>query len=101
MLSRLENIKIPFVKSNEIKFLLLFGLVYRLAIFAVYTTVTKWPDSWGFMVLSEYLLRFDLSGYNGEEKSGLCSFNFFGVWDNENYHYISIYNWNYYFSLLV
>lgn len=78
MLSRLEKIKIPFVKSNEIKFLLLFGLVYRLAIFSVYTTITKWPDSWGFMVLSEYLLKFDLSGYNGERSPGYALLIFLG-----------------------
>lgn len=78
MLNKLENIKIPFVESIEIKFLLLFGLVYRLLIFAVYTTVSKWPDSWGFMVLSEYLLKFDLTGYNGERSPGYALLIFLG-----------------------
>lgn len=78
MFKKLDAIKIPFVKSNEIKFLLLFGFVYRLLLFSVYTTITKWPDSWSFMVLSEYLVKFNLSGYTGERSPGYPLLIFFG-----------------------
>ena len=36
----------------------------------LYLKVTKVPDSWSFMTLSEYLLKFDLTDYNGERSPG-------------------------------
>lgn len=70
MFNWLDRMKIPFVKSNEVKFLLIFGLLFRAVLFAMYFTISKWPDSWSFMEMSTYLTKFDLSGYTGERSPG-------------------------------
>lgn len=70
MLDWLNRINIPFVKSNEVKFLILFGFLYRIVLFGFYFTITKWPDSWSFMNMASYLTKFDLSGYSGERSPG-------------------------------
>lgn len=67
-----------FVKNRDIKFLIVFGVFYRLFIFLNYTHVTKWPDSWGFMELSTYLLKFDLANYTGERSPGYPILIFLG-----------------------
>ena len=69
-----------FVKNRDIKFLIVFGVFYRLFIFLNYTHVTKWPDSWGFMELSTYLLKFDLANYTGERSPGYPILIFLGFW---------------------
>lgn len=61
---------ISFLNQKEVKLLLLIGFFARLILVLLYLKVTKVPDSWSFMTLNEYLLNFDLKGYNGERSPG-------------------------------
>lgn len=66
---KINNI-ISFLNQKEVKLLLLIGFMVRLILALLYLKVTKVPDSWSFMTLSEYLLKFDLTDYNGERSPG-------------------------------
>lgn len=70
MFKWIDKIYIPFVKTAEVKFLILFGFFFRALFFTLYFTITKWPDSWSFMELVPYLMKFNLSGYTGERSPG-------------------------------
>ena len=72
MLNRFRNSYLFFfTKEVEIKNLIIIGLLYRFLIFTIfYTQITKFPDSWGFVELKDYLLRFTLEKYNGQRSLG-------------------------------
>ena len=61
---------LSFLNQKEVKLLLLIGFLVRFILALLYLKITKVPDSWSFMTLSEYLLKFDLTGYNGERSPG-------------------------------
>ncbi len=61
---------ISFLNQKEVKILLLFGVFYRALLFLMYFKITKVPDSWSYMELSEYILKSDLSGYIGWRSPG-------------------------------
>ena len=93
MLNKLFQSKLFFFsKEIEIKRLVLIGFLYRFILFSVfYTTITKMPDSWSFMELSEYLLRFDLTNYNGQRTPGfplLIALGFGKMWVTVIYQFI-------------
>lgn len=64
------NNLVSFFKEKEVKRLILIGFFTRLLLALFYLKVTKVPDSWSFMTLSEHLLNFNLNGYNGERSPG-------------------------------
>lgn len=70
---------ISFLNQKEVKLLLLIGFLVRFILALLYLKVTKVPDSWSFMTLSEYLLKFDLTGYNGERSPGYPLFIALGL----------------------
>lgn len=59
-----------FTQSREIKLLVLIGALYRIVLFSVYLHSNIFPDSYGFITLGDYMLDFDLYGYNGERSPG-------------------------------
>lgn len=59
-----------FTNSLEIKLLVIFGLFFRLVLFAFYLHSTNLPDSWSFIELGDRMLRFNISGYNGQRSPG-------------------------------
>lgn len=61
---------IQFLNQREVKLLLLIGFLTRTILFLMYLKITKVPDSWSYMELSEYILRLDLSGYIGWRSPG-------------------------------
>ncbi len=61
---------LSFIKSREIKILIFVGLLFRLILSILYFNVTHYPDSDGYIKLSEYLLNFDLNGYDGTRSPG-------------------------------
>jgi 4-amino-4-deoxy-L-arabinose transferase-like glycosyltransferase len=82
LIDKLDTISIPFLKSKEVKFLVLFGFIYRFILVLFYTTVTKYPDSGGFWELADYLMNFDLSEYTGERSPGYPLLIFLGLGSN-------------------
>lgn len=80
MLNKFFSSKIFFfTKDIYIKKLVFYGLLFRFLIGAVfYTNTTIFPDSGSFMELADYLLRFDLSGYNGKRSPGYSLLIFLG-----------------------
>jgi hypothetical protein len=61
---------LSFLNQKEVKLLLLIGFLVRFILALLYLKITKVSDSWSFMTLSEYSLKFDLTGYNGERSPG-------------------------------
>jgi 4-amino-4-deoxy-L-arabinose transferase-like glycosyltransferase len=61
---------IQFLNQKEVKMLLLIGFLFRTLLFLMYLKITKVPDSWSYMELSEYILKLDLSGYIGWRSPG-------------------------------
>ena len=61
---------IQFLNQREIKLLILIGFLSRTLLFLVYLKITKVPDSWSYMELSEYILKLDFSGYIGWRSPG-------------------------------
>lgn len=61
---------IQFLNQKEVKLLLLIGFFSRTLLFLMYLKITKVPDSWSYMELSQYILRLDLSGYIGWRSPG-------------------------------
>ena len=59
-----------FIKSREIRILIFIGLLFRWILSILYFNVTQYPDSDGYIKLSEYLLNFDLNGYDGTRSPG-------------------------------
>lgn len=83
MLNNLLNSRLfSFTKSKEIKLLVLICSIFRILFFAFYLHVTKVPDSFAFMDLTERLLDFNLVDYQGERSLGYPIFLFFafGSW---------------------
>lgn len=71
MLDKLLNSKLfSFTKSKEIKLLVLISAIYRILMFLVYLHSNIFPDSYGFITLGNWMLNFDLYGYNGERSPG-------------------------------
>ena len=63
--------KVLDAKYGNIVFLCLFGFIVRAVIFFVfYTHVTIFPDSEGYIELSDYVRNLNLSGYNGIRSPG-------------------------------
>lgn len=59
-----------FIKSREIRILIIIGLLFRFILSIIYFNITQFPDSEGYIMLSEYLLNFDLNGYDGTRSPG-------------------------------
>lgn len=62
-----------FYKCKDINFIYLFaiGLLYRLLVFiGFYTHITMYPDSEGYIELSNLITSFELEGYNGQRSLG-------------------------------
>lgn len=79
MLNKLFASKLfAFTKDVYVRKLILFGLLIRFIIILFYTNVTIYPDSSGFLELSDYLLNFDLSGYEGYRTIGYPFLIFLG-----------------------
>ena len=80
MLSKILNSTLlAKINSKEIKILVVFGLLYRIIFSVFYFHITIYPDSEGYLFLSQKILNFNLSHYNGERSLGyplLISFAF-------------------------
>lgn len=61
---------LSFIKSREIKILIFVGLLFRFILSVLYFNVTHYPDSDSYIKLSDYLLNFDLHGYDGNRSPG-------------------------------
>jgi 4-amino-4-deoxy-L-arabinose transferase-like glycosyltransferase len=59
-----------FIKSREIRILIFVGLLFRFILSVLYFNVTQFPDSDSYIKLSDYLLNFDLHGYDGNRSPG-------------------------------
>lgn len=71
MLERVINIKpISFIKSKEIRKLIILGALFRIIIFASYFNVTIFPDSAGYDFLANYFIEFGLKNYDGTRTLG-------------------------------
>lgn len=66
----LQNIFFLMLKEKNVQLLVMFGFFYRLIFVLIYCNVTLFPDSEGYITLSQYLLNFDLSGYDGTRSLG-------------------------------
>ena len=68
-----------FTQDSYVKKLILIGLVFRFLLMVIfYFNTTIFPDSHGFIELANYMLRFDLSGYNGNRSPGYSALIFLG-----------------------
>lgn len=78
VISKLSSI----FKDKNIKLLIIIGILFRTLLFLLYLHVTKVPDSFKFMELTELLLDFNLKNYGGERSLGYPLFMFFafGSW---------------------
>lgn len=65
-----------FLKNKEICILVCFGVLMRLFLSILYCNITIFPDSAGYVELSNFLLDFSLSGYNGNRSPGYPFFIF-------------------------
>ena len=74
--------RFSFFNDKNIKQLLIIGFSFRALLFLLYLHVTKVPDSFKFMELTELLLDFNLKNYTGERSLGYPLFMFFafGSW---------------------
>ena len=72
----LNSFFFSFTKNRDIKLLVLIGIIYRILMFSVYLHSNIFPDSYGFITLGDWLLNFDLYGYNGERTPGYPIFYF-------------------------
>jgi 4-amino-4-deoxy-L-arabinose transferase-like glycosyltransferase len=61
---------LSFIKSREIRILIVVGLLFRLVLSILYFNVTLFPDSDDYINLSKNLLNFDLNGYDGNRSPG-------------------------------
>lgn len=60
-----------YLVQNPIRNLVFLGVLFRLFLFSIiYSTVTIFPDSGGYIELSNYIAAFELSGYNGLRSPG-------------------------------
>jgi len=59
-----------FLLQNPIRAIVLFCIISRLFIIAIYWKVTIFPDTGSYSALAEPLLKFNLSGYDGERSPG-------------------------------
>jgi len=59
-----------FIKIREVRILILVGVLFRLILTILYFNVTIFPDSDDYINLSNYLLDFDLNGYDGNRSPG-------------------------------
>lgn len=83
MLDKLLHSKLFwFTKNRDIKLLILITGFFRFILFLFFLHVTKVPDSFAFMELTERLLDFNLVNYQGERSLGYPIFLFlaFGSW---------------------
>lgn len=80
MLNTIFNSKLFFFTDDiYIKKLVFYGLLIRFLIVVIfYSHSTIFPDSIGFLELADYLLRFDLKGYNGYRSPGYSFLIFLG-----------------------
>lgn len=70
---------LPILRDKNIKWLLIIGFSFRALLFLLYLHVTKVPDSFKFMELTELLLDFNLKNYTGERSLGYPLFMFFAL----------------------
>lgn len=59
-----------FIKNREIRTLVVLGLLFRIILSLLYFNITLYLDSDGYIILSQYLLNFDLNGYDGTRSPG-------------------------------
>lgn len=69
--------RLRFIKSKEIRILIIVGLLYRFLLSLVYMNISQFPDSSSFMVLAERMLAFNLVDYTGERSPGYPLLLFF------------------------
>ena len=67
--SKLHSLN-SFLLQNPIWAIVLFSIISRLSIIALYWKVTIFPDTGSYTGLSDLLLRFNIEGYNGERTPG-------------------------------
>ena len=74
--------RLSFLSDKNCKRLLIIGFSFRAILFLIYLHVTKVPDSFKFMELTDLLLDFNLKNYTGERSLGYPLFMFFafGSW---------------------
>lgn len=66
-----------FIKSREIRILIIVGLLFRFLLSLCYMNVSQFPDSSSFMVLAKRMLDFNLVDYTGERSPGYPLLLFF------------------------
>ena len=71
MLNSILNIKpFSFLKSKEIRMLIVVGVLYRITVFLTYYNVTIFPDTFGYQNLANYFVANGLKGYDGTRTLG-------------------------------
>ena len=73
MNSKLKNVLngiSAYISKKPIQAIIISGVAVRLFIVLFYSHVTIFPDSGGYIELSEFLLKLDLSGYDGMRSPG-------------------------------
>lgn len=68
---------LSFIKSREIRVLIVLGLLFRFLLSLCYMNVSQFPDSSSFMVLAKRMLDFNLVDYTGERSPGYPLLLFF------------------------
>lgn len=58
------------MREYPIRTLLVFGVLLRIIVLFFYQSISIFPDSQGYLDLSELLLNFNLSGYDGTRSPG-------------------------------
>lgn len=69
-MKRLWDLLCDALKDNPVRFLIISGITVRLFIFLIYQRITIFPDSSGYIELSERLLSFNLEHYEGQRSPG-------------------------------
>lgn len=59
-----------YILKRPLLYLLIFGFILRILICIFYNTITTYPDSLGYIRLSELLIGFTLENYSGERTPG-------------------------------
>ncbi|NDI99875.1 hypothetical protein GWA97_12365 [Flavobacterium sp. LaA7.5] len=70
-----KNIR-AYITENPIGTIILFGIIIRLLLIALYWNVTIFPDSDEYILLANHLVTFDITGYNGVRTPGYPLFLF-------------------------
>lgn len=65
----LNNLRIFFLNDIYVKRLIIIGIIFRVILFLMLMSVTRYPDTEGYEQLSRYFLKF-LKDYNGTRSPG-------------------------------